>query len=65
MAHVCPFGAGDVTSAVAAGVSQVTARALRKTWKLMMKKKMMKRQWGGEDKSSCKNHDVKMRDFYL
>lgn len=35
MAHVCSFGAGDVTSAVAAGVSKVAARTLGKTWKLM------------------------------
>ncbi len=77
MAHFCPFGAGDVTSAVAAGVSEVAARTLRKTWKLevmrrRMKKMMMKRQQRGEDKKStllfCKietNHIVEMRDCYL
>lgn len=40
MAHVCPLGAGDVTSAVAAGVSEVAARTLRKTWKLRREVKM-------------------------
>lgn len=34
MAHVRTFGAGDVGAAVAAGVSQVAARTLGKTWKL-------------------------------
>lgn len=29
MTHVCPFGAGDVASAVAARVSQGAARALK------------------------------------
>lgn len=43
MAHVCRFAAGDVTAAVAAGVSQVAARTLRKTWELM-KEKVLKRQ---------------------
>lgn len=46
MAHVCPFGAGDVTSAVTAGVSEVAARILRKTWELVMKM-MGKRQSRG------------------
>lgn len=40
MAHVCPFGARDVTTTVAAGVSQVAARALSKTWKLAMNMEM-------------------------
>lgn len=47
MAHVCPFGAGDVTSAVAAGVSQVAARTLRKTRKLVVKM-MRKREDEGQ-----------------
>lgn len=34
VAHVRPFGAGDVGAAVAAGVSQVAARTLGKTWEL-------------------------------
>ncbi len=51
MAHVCPFGAGDVTSAVATGVSQVAAGTLRKTWKLRRGGKMMKRQQRGGDKT--------------
>lgn len=40
MAHVCPLGAGDVTSTVAAGVSKVAARTLRKTRKLDREVKM-------------------------
>lgn len=54
MAHIGPLGAGDIAAAVAAGVSQVAARTLRKTWKLKRRRraqKMMKRQQRGEEKS--------------
>lgn len=34
MAHVWPLGAGDVATAVAAGVTQVAVGALRKDWEL-------------------------------